>query len=166
MTPDQKGAISEAVIAAEAIKLGIGVLRPLAPARYDFVFDLDPKLIRVQCKTAIRIGEVVVVRSYSSRRTITGMRNRAYTAEEIDAVAAYCLEIDRCYFLPISLCEARRHIYLRLAPTKNNQRTGINWARDYEFAATLGASGAVAQLGERLAGSQKVTGSSPVGSTD
>ena len=37
---------------------------------------------------------------------------------------------------------------------------------DFEFDATLGPRGAIAQLGERLAGSQKVAGSSPAGSTD
>jgi hypothetical protein len=55
-------------------------------------------------------------------------------------------------------------VQLRLAPTLNNQRQGINWAEHYEFEARLRALGAVAQLGERLAGSQKVTGSIPVGS--
>jgi hypothetical protein len=47
----------------------------------------------------------------------------------------------------------------------DNQRIQVNWAVDFEFAAKLGQhQGAVAQLGERLAGSQKATGSSPVGS--
>src|SRR6476661_1614748 len=50
MTTDQKGAIAEACTAAEAIKHGIGVFRPLADERYDLIFDLRPKLLRVQCK--------------------------------------------------------------------------------------------------------------------
>ena len=49
--------------------------------------------------------------------------------------------------------------------SKNNQAEGINWAKDFEFAARLRALGAVAQLGERPAGSREVTGSIPVGST-
>jgi hypothetical protein len=40
-------------------------------------------------------------------------------------------------------------VRLRLAPCRNNQIVKINWAEDYEFAATLGRSGAIAQLGER-----------------
>jgi hypothetical protein len=43
---------------------------------------------------------------------------------------------------------------LDFAGGKNNQRSGINWASDFDFAATLARLGAVAQLGERLAGSQ------------
>jgi hypothetical protein len=51
-----------------------------------------------------------------------------------------------------------------LSPTRNNQSAGINWAKDFEFAATLGVLGAVAQLGERRDGIAEATGSSPVGS--
>ena len=58
MTTDQKGAISEAAIAAEAIKLGIVVWRPLVPARYDLVFDFSPGFVRVQCKTAALADDV------------------------------------------------------------------------------------------------------------
>jgi hypothetical protein len=48
--------------------------------------------------------------------------------------------------------------HLRLAPARNNQQIGVTMADDYRL-------GAVAQLGERLAGSQKVRGSSPLSST-
>jgi hypothetical protein len=49
-------------------------------------------------------------------------------------------------------------VHLRLAEAKNNQRAALNWAADYEF------RGAIAQLEERLTGSQKVVGSSPTSS--
>jgi hypothetical protein len=55
---------------------------------------------------------------------------------------------------------------LGVSPTRNNQKRRIRWAEDLSFAAKLGARGAVAQLGERGAGSAQVTGSSPVGSTN
>jgi PD-(D/E)XK endonuclease len=51
LTSDQKGAIAEAAIARAAIELGIGVARPLADQRYDLIFDLRPRLLRVQCKS-------------------------------------------------------------------------------------------------------------------
>jgi hypothetical protein len=44
MTTDQKGAIAEAAIAFQAMKLGIGVFRPLGDERYDLIFDLRPQL--------------------------------------------------------------------------------------------------------------------------
>ena len=49
--------------------------------------------------------------------------------------------------------------YLRLKPTLNGQRACTKLASEFEFA------GAVAQLEERLAGSQKARGSSPLSST-
>ena|SRR5215831_7003895 len=163
----RRGCVAEAAVALAAMKAGIVVLRPLTDgARYDLALDIGGRILRVQCKAAARYEDVIVVRCRSGRRTREGVVMRRYTRNEIDAFAAYCAEVEQCYFLPIEMFDDRAAVQLRLEPTKNNQRAGINWAKDYEFAARLGARGAVAQLGERLAGSQKATGSSPVGSTD
>ena len=164
LTSDQKGAIAELKIAACAADLGIGVWSAYTVERYDLIFDLRPQLLRVQCKWASRYDEIMIVRCYRNRRNRDGLLTRLYSADEIDAFAAYCADVVECYFLPIERFPGRRNIQLRLGPTRNNQAHGINWAKDYEFAATLGRRGAVAQLEERLAGSQKATGSSPVGS--
>lgn len=166
MTTNQKGVIAETAIIHAAAKLDIGVLKPVADERYDLVFDLGPALVRVQCKWAVRHGRVVVVRCYSCRRGPAGMIRRSYTREEIDAFAAYCIELDRCYFLPLERFPHGRAIQLRLGPTRNNQQRGINWAREFEFERLdWTALGAVAQLGEHDAGSVGATGSSPVRST-
>ena len=69
-------------------------------------------------------------------------------------------------YIPFGDVSAGGTMQLRLSATRNNQKQGIRWASQYEFAATLGRQqGAIAQLGERLHGMQEVTGSSPVGST-
>jgi hypothetical protein len=52
LTSDQKGAAAEAAIAYRALRLGIGVARPLADQFYDLIFDLGHLLVRVQCKWA------------------------------------------------------------------------------------------------------------------
>jgi hypothetical protein len=167
LTTDQKGAIAETEIAIAAVKLGIGVFKPVVEGeRYDIVFDLRPQLVRVQCKWAPLYNDVIVVRCYSARRNRAGLMRRRYCVNEVDAFAAYCPETDQCYYLPIERFHPRREIRLRVSPTKNNQRLGVTWANDFEFAATLAqAQGAVAQLGERMPGRHEVTGSSPVGST-
>ena len=54
------------------------------------IFELDTRLIRVQCKWAPRQGEVIVLRCYSCRRNRDGLLRRIYTDGEIDAFAAYC----------------------------------------------------------------------------
>jgi PD-(D/E)XK endonuclease len=152
-------------IAAAAADLGIGVWGPYTVERYDLIFDLRPQLVRVQCKWAARHGSVISVPCYRNRRNRDGLLRQYYSPQDIDAYAAYCPDVDRCYFLPIDEFANRIAVQLRLGPTRNNQNLGINWAKNYEFAATLGPQGAVAQLGERRAGSAKATGSSPVGST-
>ena|SRR5262245_45693985 len=167
LTTDEKGSIAELAIASAAANLRIGVFKALTDGeRYDLIFDLRPTLVRVQCKWATRHGDVVGVRAYSCRRTAEGLVRRGYSADEIDAIAAYCLELDACYFIPFEAIGNQRVVQLRLRPTRNNQRRRIRWAEDFEFAATLRRQfGAVAQLGERPAGSREATGSSPVGST-
>jgi hypothetical protein len=151
---DQKGATAETAIVHAAIKLGIDVYRPqMEGGRYDMIFDLGERLVRVQCKWAPRHGDVIVLRCYSSRRNRDGVVRRVYLEGEIDAFAAYCEELDECYFVPFEHVVARTQVHLRLGPCRNNQTQCVNWAKDYEFAARLSPPGAVAQLGERRAGS-------------
>jgi hypothetical protein len=167
LTTDQKGNVAELAIARDAIALGIDVYWPMGEGgRSDMIFELGDQLWRVQCKWAPRKGDVIIVRCYSCRRSRDGLVRRRYEPGEIDAFAAYCPETERSYFLPQASFAYQRQVLLRLGPTKNNQSEGIHWARDYEFTATLGALGAVAQLGERQRGTLEATGSSPVGSTD
>lgn len=93
------------------------------------------------------------------------MITRRYTTDEVDAFAAYSIDLDKCFLLPAELWANRREVRLRLAPTLNNQREGVKWAEDYEFAARLRTLGAVAQLGERRNRTAEVRGSNPLGST-
>ncbi len=56
----QKGSIAESSIAAAAIKLEIGVLKPISDGhRYDLAFDVGGSLLRVQCKWAVRRGDAI-----------------------------------------------------------------------------------------------------------
>jgi hypothetical protein len=154
-----KGAIAEAAIALEATKLGFVVLRPQTEGRrYDLVIDTGPRLLRVQCKWARRKQGVVVIDTSTRRLTPHGYVHTTYAHDEIEGVAAYCQELERCFFLPISVVAGRRGFHLRLVPAVNNQEIAINWAAEYEF-------GAIAQLGERDTGSVEVVGSSPTSST-
>lgn len=166
LTTNQMGLVAETAILHECVKLGIGVSRPLDDERYDLILDLRPQLLRVQCKSARLQGDVVAIRTRRCRRGREGLIHRCYAADEIDAIAGYCAETDTCYLLPHKLSVNRAAVQLRLRPCRNNQLQGIHWARDYELGATLQRlQGPIAQLGERLRGTQKAGGSSPPGST-
>jgi hypothetical protein len=154
LTTDQKGAVAEVAIAAEALKNGVGVLQPLGDERYDLVLDLRPRLVRVQCKWAVQFRDLVVVPRRRTRRGAAGMICRRYRVGEIDAIAAYCEGANQTYLLPLEMSVNRTAVHLRLAPCRNNQSLGVNWARDFELGATLRRlKGPIAQLGERRAGS-------------
>jgi PD-(D/E)XK endonuclease len=142
LTTDQKGAMAEMAIAWQATRLGIEVYRPVAEGgRFDMIFFLGEQLVRVQCKCAQRQGDVLVVRCYSCRRAREGMRKRLYTPDEIDAFAAYSIDLDRCFYIPIEELRDRHEMRLRLEPARNNQRQLVTWADDYDFAARLSPSG-------------------------
>ena len=106
-----------------------------------------------------------MIRTRTCRRGRKGLIHRSYDADEIDLIAAYCADTETCYLLPPELTCGRAAIQLRLAAPRNNQQQRIHWARDFAFGATLERLyGPIAQLGERLSGTQKVAGSSPAGS--
>jgi hypothetical protein len=137
LTPSQKGAAAEAAIAA-AIQLGLTVLRPLCEGRrYDLVIDLEPQMLRVQCKLARQLAGVLSIRLKTSRFTPGGYVTTSYTADEVDAIIAFSPELQRCFLIPISEASGRSALYLRLSPTRNNQAQGIKWARDYDLATMI-----------------------------
>lgn len=159
--PNHKGNVAELAIAKEAADLGLSVLKPLTEhERYDLVLGIAGRFLRVQCKWASCRDDVIEVRLKSSYHSPTrGYVVSTYNSSEIDAVGIYCGDLDRCYLLPIELAAGRGALRLRLQKARNNQRAALNWAADYEF------RGAVAQLEERIAGSDEAEGSSPSSST-
>ena len=101
LTTDQKGAAAELAIAYLAVELGVGVFKPLTDGeRYDLIFDLRPRLVRVQCKTAVLSGSVLKVACYSSRRGPEGFIKRCYDATEVDAIAADSPDLGRVLLPP------------------------------------------------------------------
>jgi prevent-host-death family protein len=157
----QKGGIAETKIAAAATELGVSVLRPIVEhGRYDLAFEIGGRIFRSSGKWAgLDERGVIRVNLQSCRHTPAGYVHASYAAHEIDAVAVYCGDLDRCYLLPVRLVAGRRAIHLRTSAPRNSQRACINLATDFQFA------GAIAQLGEHLSGTQGVGGSSPPSST-
>ena len=134
LSTNRKGNIAEAAVAFHAARLGIEVFRPLFEhGRYDLVLELDGELLRVQCKWAQLAGEYVRIKISGSRYTPSGYVKSTYSVGEIDAVAAYCADLDRCYLLPAELVTNKTAIQLRQTATKNGQLAGLNWAKDYEL---------------------------------
>jgi prevent-host-death family protein len=162
MSSNHKGAIAEIELAAAAIHLGIPVYKPLTDhARADLVFEVGERLWRVQCKWGrlSQSRDVVVVHVGGSWCSPNGYVRTTYTEQEVDLFGVHCGELRRSFLLPASLLVGMHQVHLRLTAPRNNQRACITLADDFDF------EGAIAQLGERLTGSQEVVGSSPTSST-
>jgi prevent-host-death family protein len=154
-----KGNVAELSFAAEAARLGLEVYSPLTEhGRADMVLGVGGHLLRVQCKWANKKGDVVFVSLQTSRRGWNGYIRTTYSADEIDAIGAYCQELGTCFLIPVDVAEGKSAVTLRLVPARNGQRAALNWADQYRL-------GAVAQLAERLAGSEEARGSNPLSST-
>jgi PD-(D/E)XK endonuclease len=159
LTSNQKGAIAESMFVAAAIRAGYQVYRPISEhERADLVVQDGERLFRVQCKWGALQGDIIKVWFRTSRHTPRlGYVNSTYDESEIDAIGVYCESTGDCYLLPVALISGKTCMHLRVGPAKNNQRAGLQWAEQYRL-------GAIAQLGERRAGSAKVAGSSPASS--
>jgi hypothetical protein len=114
MDTNRKGAIAEAAIALEAIKLGVPVLKPIAEhGRYDLGFEIGGRILRVQCKWGSFVNAAGTIRVSLQRSWLspTGYVRSCYSEDEIDLVAVYCGDLDRCYLLPSALVADRREIH-------------------------------------------------------
>lgn len=156
--PNHKGNVAELAIARETAALGLSVFTPLTEhERCDLILGVSDQLIRVQCKWAKKKGDVIAVNLASSRRGPDGYIRSRYSAEEVDAMGAYCIELDRCFLIPIERVVGQWAVQLRLAPARNGQRAALHFADEYRL-------GAVAQLAERRRGTAEARGSNPLSS--
>ena len=140
---NRKGLVAERAIELAAIKLGIDVYLPVsASSRADMLFDLGGRLLRIQCKWArlAADGGTLLVHASGFRLTSTGHIRSPYSEAEIDYLAVYSGDLDRCFLLPPSIFAAKHQVQLRLTPSRNGQRACINLADAFDF------DGAVAQL--------------------
>ncbi len=153
--------MAELMVAAAAVRAGVCVLRPIVEGeRYDLAFDINGHFVRVQCKTGSLNGGVITASLRTSRHTPRGYVRTTYEPSEVDAIGIYCPDNGESYLVPITDVRGRGNLHLRIAPARNNQEFAIT------YAATYAIRGAIAQLGERLTGSQEVAGSSPASSTE
>jgi prevent-host-death family protein len=142
-TSNKKGDVAEAAVRLAAMKLDVGVYAPVNDhSRVDMIFEMRNALYRIQCKWGrlSPAGDVLIVHSSGFRLTSGGHVRRAYSEEEIDFLAVYAGELDRCFLLPPSIFAGRHQVQLRLTPARNNQQACINLADQYDL------QGAVAQL--------------------
>ena len=136
-----KGNTTEMECMLEFMKLGYQVSIPFGEdSRYDFIGDINGKLLRVQCKTCSEIlddNEIIRAIRFKTVRQSGGnakVNTRTkYTTEEIDYFATSYQ--GKCYLVPVTQCSNEKT--LRILPTKNGQTKGITWLKDCELSEVI-----------------------------
>ena len=136
LSSKQKGNLTELQCITAFYELGYQISIPYGEnSRYDFIADINGKLIKVQVKTSSTKdeGKSFEFSCRSTRVNAQGSLSRTYTAEEIDYFCTYFN--NKCYLIPISECSRSKK--LRLEPPASSQKVGINMAIDYELLSQL-----------------------------
>ena len=130
------GLITEMQVATYVISKGYTVSVPYGNKdRYDQIWDINGKLLKVQIKTS-RWYEKYTQKeafTFSCKTSYTKGNNRGivtkkYTEDEIDYFATFFE--GQCYVVPVSECKGVQKI-LRFSSSVNN--SNINWAKNYTF---------------------------------
>ncbi len=105
------GEVAEAAFLSKATALGFGISKPWGDSeRYDFIVDVNGRVLRVQVKSAHRVsknlrGGYHIDGGHARYRGRTRYR-AGYTADEIDILVAYIVPEDTWYIFPPSRFEA------------------------------------------------------------
>jgi hypothetical protein len=133
MDTNQKGKITEVNILAYVLGLGYSVSVPFGDKdRYDQIWDINGKLLKVQIKTASSVDEQNSAIVFSCRSVSNG-KAHSYSKEDIDFFATYWN--GKVYLIPIEECSSQKK--LRFFSPNSNQVKRINWAKDYEIEEVL-----------------------------
>ena len=126
----QLGEIGERIAIGELSKFGIDILLPMSDnLPFDFVIMFDNKFYKCQVKTSMRKTENGSISfSLTSNNWNKGTIHK-YTKEEFDILI--CCDLKTIYLFKFSEIEGKSAICIREADTKNGQKKGIWFAKDY-----------------------------------
>lgn len=132
-----KGRITELKCELWFLEHGFLVSVPTVPYQYDFLVDVNSKIIKIQVKTCTVDPEKTGIsfKLCSVTHNSNGYTRRNYSENEVDYFMT-CYE-DNFYLIPFSDCGVKEK-KLRLVPTKNGQVKGISFAKDYLIEKILG----------------------------
>lgn len=135
--PKYIGEQTELQVLLKARELGINVSIPWGDGlRYDQIWDVNGKLLRIQIKTASVIdeGTAITIPCKSTNRIHGKSVSQKYLPNEIDAIVT--IHNDKLYYIPVDqLCATEKK--LRFSIPKNKQFTAINWAVDFRVEVQL-----------------------------
>lgn len=109
------------------VSLGYNISVPLGEdCRYDFIADIEGKLLRIQVKTCREEETGIEFYVRSSYLTSNGSVSTPYTKDDIDFFATYYK--DQCYLVPVEQCGVKKKKLLFQKPSNNL----VAFIEDYE----------------------------------
>ncbi len=127
-----KGDLGVLKAQVDLFEQGWEVLLPLTEhAPFDLVAYRNEEFRRVQVKyRSAKDGKMALsFRSVWSDQN--GIHTRKMNKNEVDVVCLYCPEVDKCFYVDPK--DFNESVFLRVAPSKNNQTAGVNFAEDFKF---------------------------------
>lgn len=114
------------------IRLGFGVSMPYGDCeQYDFIADVDGKLLKIQCKTAHleKDGESIDVDFRMVRKNAQGKKIVVlYTPADIDYFATWYK--GQTYLIPVTVGGFRKRLRFSPSPAQHHK---ASYAEDYEL---------------------------------
>ena len=132
-----KGRITELKCELWFLEHGFLVSIPDVPYQYDFLVDINGKILKIQVKTGTVDAENtgITFKVCSITHNNNGYARRNYSKNDVDYFMTYY--DGQCYLIPFADCGVKEK-KLRFAPPKNGQIKGISFARDYLAEKILG----------------------------
>lgn len=126
----QIGTITEYQCATYLMNLGCNVSFPLGEfAPYDFIFEFNKKLYRVQVKHATVQPETFTFICTKMKGSVQSkLYSINYESNDFEYFGTYF--DGKCYLIPISECNQAKTLRFKIHP--NLQRSNICWAVNYE----------------------------------
>lgn len=124
-----KGLTTELQCQISFTQMGYNVSVPLSEdCRYDFIADIEGKLIRVQVKTCREEDNGIIFNTKSSHLSAQGSVQHSYSENDIDVFATYYN--NQCYLVPVNQCGISTK---KLLFKKNSCNQTGDLLSDYEF---------------------------------
>ena len=103
---------------------------PTIPSPYDFLVDVNGKIIKIQVKTChlSTDGSGIEFNVSSMTHNNSGYTKRLYSKNDVDYFMTYY--DNQCYLIPFSVCGVSNK-KLRFSPPANGQHKNISFTTDF-----------------------------------
>lgn len=137
MNSSQLGNIGESVVLTAFTKMGIQCFIPYGDgSSTDLIAEFNNKLNRIQVKTTIEPkAEGYMLWKIGHQASEKRGNSIAYSANEVDYFALYCVSNDSLFLVPFNENDASEEF--RIWPTQNQRKSRKHIATDFDFSTKL-----------------------------